>query len=193
MRLIITRHGLTEENLAGIIQGHLPGKLAEEGIIQAQKLALRLKDEKIDFIYSSDLARAADTVKEIAKYHPGTPLIFTEELRERNLGEFQGQKKYQHGITTKSTTAQLEPIHGESVKQLIIRGEKFYQKILTEHPSDCVLLVGHNGINRAIISSITGQDFYGFELQHNTGVSIFEIKGDGHYEIEILNSAHHLD
>jgi len=37
MRLIITRHGETEENRARIIQGHLPGKLSEIGINQAKK------------------------------------------------------------------------------------------------------------------------------------------------------------
>ena len=48
MRLILTRHGETEENVADIIQGHLPGKLSEKGIAQVKKVAKRLKDEKID-------------------------------------------------------------------------------------------------------------------------------------------------
>jgi len=61
MKLIIVRHGETEENKKGIVMGHLPGKLSQEGINQIKKVALRLKDEKIDFIYSSDLTRASDT------------------------------------------------------------------------------------------------------------------------------------
>lgn len=83
MRLIITRHGETEENTAGIIQGHLPGKLSDRGIAQAKKVALRLKNEKIDAIYSSDLARTSDTAKEIAKFHPTIPIEFVKELREK--------------------------------------------------------------------------------------------------------------
>ena len=67
MKLIIARHGETEENKKGILQGHLPGKLTELGIEQSKKLALRLKNEKIDAIYSSDLARASNTAKEIIK------------------------------------------------------------------------------------------------------------------------------
>ena len=47
MKLIIVRHGETEENKIGIIQGHLPGTLSVIGIEQAQKIALRLKDEKM--------------------------------------------------------------------------------------------------------------------------------------------------
>jgi len=56
-RLIFVRHGETEENKAKIVQGQKHGKLSEEGLEQAKKVAERLKDEKIDFIYSSDLDR----------------------------------------------------------------------------------------------------------------------------------------
>ena len=91
MRVILTRHGETKENKKTIVQGHMPGHLSELGKKQAEMVAIRLKDEKIDFIYSSDLKRAADTAKEIAKYHPDIPIEFTKELRERNLGEFQGK------------------------------------------------------------------------------------------------------
>jgi broad specificity phosphatase PhoE len=52
--------------------------------VQTQKVAKRLKNEKIDFIYSSDLKRASDTAKEIAKYHPHISIKLTQELRERN-------------------------------------------------------------------------------------------------------------
>ena len=61
MKLIIVRHGETIENQAKILQGHLPGTLSNKGIEQAKTIALNLKQEKIAAIYSSDLARAADT------------------------------------------------------------------------------------------------------------------------------------
>lgn len=92
MKLIITRHGETEENKSGIFQGHLPGKLSPLGIEQAKKLALRLKDENIDFIYSSDLIRSSDTAKEIAKFYPNTPIKFVKELRE-TFGGTSGKKQ----------------------------------------------------------------------------------------------------
>jgi broad specificity phosphatase PhoE len=52
-------------------------------------LAARLSSERIDRIVSSDLARAADTAREIAGRHPGALVEFTEELRERHLGQWQ--------------------------------------------------------------------------------------------------------
>ncbi|MEJ2267962.1 MAG: histidine phosphatase family protein [Nanoarchaeota archaeon] len=83
MKLIIVRHGETEENLKKIWQGHLQGKLTKKGIEQAKKLANRLKDEKLDVIFSSDLDRASDTAKEIAKFHSEVPIYLVEDLRER--------------------------------------------------------------------------------------------------------------
>ena len=71
MKLITVRHGKTKANEMGLSQGHLNTEVAnlnEEGITQAKKVAKRLKNEKIDIIYSSDLKRAKNTAKEIAKY-----------------------------------------------------------------------------------------------------------------------------
>lgn len=64
MRLIIVHYGESIENKNGICQGQMPGKLSNDGIEQAK----RLKDEKLDVIFSTDLARALDTAKEIAKF-----------------------------------------------------------------------------------------------------------------------------
>ncbi len=89
MKLILTRHGLTIENTEGRVQGQLHGTLNEKGAEQAQKLGHRFKEEPFDIIYSSDLKRAADTAKEIHKHHPTVPIVFTEKLRERDLGYLQ--------------------------------------------------------------------------------------------------------
>jgi broad specificity phosphatase PhoE len=197
MKLIITRHGETEENKAGIMQGHLPGKLSATGIKQAKKVALRLKDENIDFIYSSDLARASDTAKEIAKFHPSTPIKFVKELREINLGEFQGKKKSDLGWDAKGYRAtRIRPKYGETMKELYNRAESFLHKIISKHQKDTVLFVGHNGINRALIAVITGkkhEDVMGIENQHNTSVNVFEIDEDKNHKILCFNCTKHLN
>ena len=68
MRLTIIRHGRTLENENGIIQGHLDGKLSPVGIEQMRCTAGFLKDENIDYIYSSDLGRAKESTDEIIKF-----------------------------------------------------------------------------------------------------------------------------
>ena len=85
MKIIITRHGETIENQEGIIQGHLPGTLSSKGLEQAEKLAERLKKEKLDYIFSSDLARSADTTKIISRYHKEVPVEFRRELKEKKI------------------------------------------------------------------------------------------------------------
>ena len=56
--LYLARHGQTEENNAHIFQGHLPGKLTQEGIAQAIKLGQELQTVPFDRIVHSDLERA---------------------------------------------------------------------------------------------------------------------------------------
>jgi len=197
MKLIITRHGETEENKLGIFQGHLPGKLSSLGIEQAKKLAKRLKDEKIDFIYSSDLTRSSDTAKEIAKFHPNTPIKFVKELRERHLGELQGKNKSELGWDNKNShTLFLEIKDGEPMQDLYTRAEKFLHKILSKHPKDTVLFVAHNGINKALIAVITGkkyEDIKDMENHHNTSVNIFEIDKNRNHQIHSFNCIKHLE
>ena len=64
MKLIITRHGETIENVKGIAMGSLPGNLSKKGKKQAKLVAKRLKNININAIYTSDLKRAYDTAKE---------------------------------------------------------------------------------------------------------------------------------
>jgi len=197
MRLIITRHGETEENKLGVMMGHNPGTLSKEGIEQAKKAALRLKDEKIDFIYSSDLKRASDTAKEIAKFHKDVPLIFTEELRERYLGEFQGRKPSDFGIDPKNFKATIvEPKNGEKMQDLFNRAQKFLQNILKKHQKDTVCLVSHNGFNKALIAVITNkkaEDIISIDNQHNTSINVFEINKNKEYKVLVSNSIDHLN
>ena len=81
MILTLVRHGETIENKEKIIMGQLDGTLSELGIQQAKKLAERLKDERFDYIFSSDLARAANTAKEIGIFFQDRDLGPTELSR----------------------------------------------------------------------------------------------------------------
>ena len=60
--LYLARHGQTEENMARIFQGHMPGTLTVEGIAQAEALRDTLRDISLDAVVSSDLKRCVDTV-----------------------------------------------------------------------------------------------------------------------------------
>ena len=189
MRLIIVRHGETVGNIKGIIQGHLPGKLSKKGKVQAKKVARRLKNEKIDHIYSSDLKRAEDTAKEIAKYHKGVPLELTKELRELYYGAFEGKRRDVVGY------GKL-PKNGETSEQAIRRARHFLDTILHKHKKDTVLFVTHGTIGKAIITVIKNRRIRKRWSKkwwlHNTSVSIFKIYEDRRHRIHLFNDVKHL-
>ncbi|MFH1400581.1 MAG: histidine phosphatase family protein [Nanoarchaeota archaeon] len=195
MRLIITRHGETEENKQGIIQGHLPGHLSKEGRAQAQKLALRLKDERIDYIYASDLARAADTASIIHKYHADTPIEFVTALREKKLGEWEGKKKTDIGLSISQSVSAYAPKGAETTEQIFERAKAFLDEVISKHRDGTVLLVGHNGINKALIAVITGKhhaDIGVIENQRNTAITIYDIDEDSKHRMHVFNCTRHL-
>ena len=192
MRLILVRHGETEENVAGILQGQTPGVLTAAGIDQARKLALRLKDEKIDFIYSSDLKRASDTAEAIAAFHLSVPFELTPLLRERSLGDLHGfqvpagenMHVYSDGI--------IDPPNGETFPQMAERAEKFFHEILGKHHSQTVLCVAHNGFNRTFMSFLMKKNREDVQRQPNTAVNIFEIDESRNCTVSLLGCVKHL-
>lgn len=186
MKIIIVRHGKTIANEKGVFESASAGALSKEGRVQIKKVALRLKDEKIDCIYSSPIRRATLTAKAIAKFHPKTPFVFDEDLREGETKGFEG-KSYS------AITDWNNPPKGvESNEDVNKRAKKLIDRIYKKHKGDCVLLVGHNGINRSIIHIITGQP-RGSINQHNTGLSILEINEDKTHKIQCLNCMKHLE
>ena len=68
-RFFLARHGETVWNRERKYQGQSDVPLTDEGRIQAKSLSERLKDEKIDVIYASDLGRTMETAEIIAEHH----------------------------------------------------------------------------------------------------------------------------
>lgn len=188
MRLIVVRHGRSTGNENKIHEGQLPGELSKEGKEQVKKLAERLKKEKFDIIYSSDLKRASDTAKEIAKYHPHVPIHFTKELREVDVGDFTGKS---YGETDWNNL----PKNLERPEMVQERVRKFLNKILKEDKNKTVLLVSHDYTNKALATVLFKESYkerekYKFD---NTSISIFEIGDNKEVKINVFNSTEHLD
>lgn len=153
MRLTVTRHGQTEENLKRVVQGQNPGKLTSKGIEQAKNLALKIKDENFDLIYSSDLKRCKDTAKEIIEYHSDTPVIYTQDIREISFGSLQGKAVSDIDWSIyKGGFLDMRPGGGESRRELYDRVSKFLIGIRDKHQDDSILLVTHGGAMRVIKS-----------------------------------------
>ncbi len=181
MRLIIVRHGETVENAKKIMMGHLHGQLTKRGTEQARATADALKGQKINYIYSSDLARAADTAKIIATQFPKVPIEFTSELRERDFGAAMGEHK--HNIRWDKPREHYHSLHiiaegVETMDALHDRAKNFLDRILRKHPNDTVLLVTHNGFALTLIGVINKKslsEIVDSQKIENAAFSIFEI------------------
>ena len=90
----LIRHGETEANKSGILQGHLDVPLSETGRGQSELVAQALSQVEFDEIFSSDLSRALDNAKAIlaAQKRRRTEGVTVDEgLRETHCGILQGK------------------------------------------------------------------------------------------------------
>ena len=90
MNTLFVRHGTTEWNELGRIQGWAPVGLSESGRAEADRVADALAERHaIDAVVASDLARTVETAEPIAAA-AGVELETDPRLRERDFGVFQG-------------------------------------------------------------------------------------------------------
>lgn len=193
MKIILVRHGETEENRLKIVQGQFHGTLSKLGKEQAKKLANRLKDEKIDVIISSDLDRAKRTAEEIAKFHPEAKIEIKEELRERHWGEYQGKNKADIGNWDEKELSLSHPKSVESFKSLSKRVMKLIRHIEKNYSNKTILLSGHGLINSVIINLLLEEEVHKNNLTHNTSVTILEFDDSGEYLLKLFNCTKHLE
>ncbi len=87
--LFLFRHGETDWNREGRLQGHTDTPLNATGLAQAQALAESLRPHRLDVVVSSDLARAQTTARIVAEALR-VPLFIEAGLRETNVGAAEG-------------------------------------------------------------------------------------------------------
>src|SRR6266545_5850147 len=87
--ILLVRHGETDWNAERRVQGHSDTPLNETGRAQAVALADALEGKEIDAVYSSDLLRAHETARIVAKRR-GLEVTAIRDLRERNFGTWEG-------------------------------------------------------------------------------------------------------
>lgn len=158
MLFYLVRHGQTDWNRAGKIQGTTDIPLNETGRQQAEQLATVLKERsgypaktRIDAVYASPLARAFQTAEILAKEEK-LPLRRLTGLRERDFGCWEG-KSWQQVEAEYPVEFHLWreqpmvgiPSGGESRKSCEERSERAIRQILEETAGDAVI-VAHGGI-----------------------------------------------
>ena len=144
--LLLVRHGETDWNAEGRLQGHTDTPLNDHGRRQARALAGRLADDGIDAVYSSDLSRARETA-EIVGERLGLHVVLDTALRERDWGTWEGL-----------TGAERERVElsGEAMEAHRERTLRALRAIAARHPGGRILVVTHGGSIRRVQAAATG-------------------------------------
>ena len=149
MKLIIVRHGETEWNKQDKAMGQLDSPLTPKGFQQAYAIANRLRRLSFTTLYSSDLGRAVQTANIIAEIC-GKNVIFDSELREWNMGIFQGftfsemdEKFPKERQDHKQMRYEYVIPAGESLRQCRDRGYRALNRIAERHLDETVVVVTH--------------------------------------------------
>lgn len=189
----LIRHGLTDWNAAGRIQGQSDIPLNEEGRAQARHLAKRLKQDnnyRWDFVITSGLSRAQETGSIIAEaldiplYDPDSRLM------ERAFGEVEGL-----------TATERENLWGKDWNQLELGQEKdeaireralaFMADLADQHPESNVLVVSHGGLLAQLYIALYHKKYN--ERIGNLSLTILEKKDSESWNMRLYNCTRHLD
>lgn len=175
MKLLLTRHGQTDWNVAGKIQGTTDIELNETGKKQAKTTGEKLLDYNIDVIISSPLKRAKNTAK-IIRGNRNIPILLDDGLKERCFGEFEGKTREEFDFSEMwnyKLNKQYES--AESTGELFERVQGFLNKIQKEYKDKTVLLVTHGGVTVPIRATIEGIP-EGMEVLKGLGIDNCEVK-----------------
>jgi 2,3-bisphosphoglycerate-dependent phosphoglycerate mutase/probable phosphoglycerate mutase len=162
-RIILLRHGQTDYNVAGRMQGHLDSVLTSVGHEQAAAVAPALAALEPERVISSDLRRAVDTAEAVGAAS-GLPVKFDARLRETHLGRWQGNtvaeidRDYPGAIATWRSDPTWAPPGGESRVAVVARSRPVVDELDAEladsDESSSVLLVAHGGLIAGLVTGL---------------------------------------
>jgi len=199
MKIIIARHGQTNENLEGVNSGQESEVLLnEEGRDQAKKLASFLKKENITFAYVSPQSRAVQTAEHILKHHPEAKVVSSHYLKEQHLGVLEGKKEEWKNIKKESKDPfhLIKPEGGESYHEVQKRAKDFFGGVVANHKNDTVLIVSHAGTIGMMILDVLRKPItkenYDLHRPENTAFTVLEFSDDNSFHVKFLNDTRHL-
>jgi len=156
LTLLLVRHGQSEWNAAGLMQGQTPHvRLTALGHTQADAAAAELADLGPGALISSDLVRALQTAEHCARA-TGLPIVTSTALREQGYGALEGRPSRELWDIVDWTDPHWSAPGGESLAELHGRVEAFLKDLSTEPPADVIALVTHGDTIRAAQAVVAG-------------------------------------
>ncbi len=152
MNIYFLRHGQTDYNKRGLIQGVIDIELNEEGVRQAKEVNSKIKDLDIDYIVYSPLGRTYKTML-YATEGINAPRVFDQRVIERRYGELEGVsmdkvEDYGYSFHDGYLDENYDKLNVETFRDMKKRINDFLEDIKKSNYRN-VLVVSHGGISRA--------------------------------------------
>ncbi|MFF3100779.1 histidine phosphatase family protein [Viridibacillus arvi] len=172
--ICVVRHGETDWNALGRLQGVTDVPLNNKGVQQAKECGVFFKNTNWAAIYTSPLSRAKHTA-EIINEQLHIPLIEIEEFKERSFGEAEGMDMEER---IKAFPNKQYP-NQESLDSVLVRLRNGLVEIHEQYPKDRVILVAHGAVIHALFTLLENGDTFPQEVRlANAGISYISIQDD---------------
>ena len=199
MKLYIIRHGQTDWNVEGKIQGRQDIPLNAAGRSQAEMLATVMEKRPVTAIYSSPQIRAMETAETLARAQ-GMTVIPVPELAEIGYGDWEGRtasdilakerKLYEEWWQHPATVA---PSGGETLNQVDVRCKKAWERIKGEMKGDTAVVAHGGTLAHFIVHLLEGQPDAAEILVGNASITTIEYDPvTGQCSLVGLNDRSHL-
>ncbi|GEK34310.1 histidine phosphatase family protein [Kurthia sibirica] len=187
-RIYVARHGETDWNRLGKLQGATDIPLNDSGREQARACGLYFETIPVDAIFTSPLKRASETAK-IINEQLNVPIIEISEFRERTFGDAEGMT-YEERSKVYPRKNYPNQEHFKAFKKRLIIG---LEKINIAYPEGNVLLVAHGAVIHTLFQIVENDDFFPSNARlSNGGVSTVSFE-DGKWWLKKYNAIDHLE
>jgi alpha-ribazole phosphatase len=156
-RIFLIRHGVAEELRPGAFVGQIDPPLSAAGAAQMEAVAALLARAAVTKVYTSPLARCLQSARIVAGPLRLSPIPH-DGLREVALGEWEGLTfpEIAERFPAEAERMRREPVAfvhpgGESIARMAERAMKAWEEITVRSEGERVAVVGHSGVNRAIL------------------------------------------
>jgi probable phosphoglycerate mutase len=196
-RVVVVRHGQTDWNREGRIQGWAPSTLTDRGREQARALGDHLADRyDFDRVVASDLRRTRETAALVREAGVVPEPVFDRAWRERDFGVYQGLTKTElfdrhpeFAATNGVAAAREVPENGESLLSARERVLDGWRELVTGGAGETVLVVTHGGPIYLLLGYVRGKDVLAAitdHSQHNCAVNELRVAGAAPADAEIV-------
>ncbi|WP_312139079.1 histidine phosphatase family protein [Sphingobacterium sp.] len=193
------RHGQTDLNLKGIVQGRgVNSPLNENGILQAQAFYEAYKHIPFDKIYASTLLRTHQTVAPFVAQ--GIPMEELEGLDEISWGIYEGQEQTEDILkgfeevvgSWRNNDLDLAILDGESPNSLVLRQKEAIARILANKEEETVLVCMHGRAMRIMLCHLTNVPVCNMDdFPHtNTALYVLEYEDNEFSIVDYYNTKH---